>query len=134
MAEAIGVASSIAGLVALVAQITQLSYSYVVGVKNAPRTQKRYIQEISAFMDVLLRADQVSQDAEELGLVPKRPTSLSECAINDCIELLSSLKSTLERNSRRLLWPILEKELRSHIEGLERFRLIFSDFVSANIL
>lgn len=110
MAEVIGIASGIAGLVALAAQITKLSYSFVLDVKSASRTRKQFLQEVSAFTDILLRAEEVFQDAETLGLVPKRPVSLSDTAFADCRRQLSSLHSTLERHSesRRLLWPFLE--------------------------
>jgi hypothetical protein len=135
MAEAIGVASSIAGLVALAAQIAKLSYGYVQGVKNAPRTQKRYLQEVSAFMDVLLRLEESCQDAEVLSLAVARPASLSPSAIEECRAELKALQNLLERCfSARLLWPLYEKDLKCHIDGLHRFRLLFSDFLSANIL
>jgi hypothetical protein len=134
MAEAIGVAASLAGLVTLAVQITKLSYSYVSDVRNAPRTQKQYLQEVSAFTDVLLRAEQASQDAEDLGLVARRPASLSDSAISDCRKLLNSLQVELEKHSRRIFWPLSEKEVRKNIDALQRFRSIFADFVSANVL
>lgn len=40
MAEVIGLVASIAQLVTLTAQVTQLSYHYIIDVKDASRTQK----------------------------------------------------------------------------------------------
>jgi len=43
MAEGIGFASAIAGLVAHAAQITQLSYDYNSDIKNASKAWKLYL-------------------------------------------------------------------------------------------
>lgn len=134
MAEAIGLAASIASILQIAAQITQLSYSYVSDVKNAPKTQKQYLQELSAFTDVLFRAEQAIQEAEATGLLPSRPTSLNDEVLRDCRKNLSALHLDLEKRLRRLLWPFQEKELKKYIDVLHRFRAIFADFLSTNIL
>jgi len=134
MAEAVGLAGSIAGLVQIAASIARLSYSYVLDVMNAPKTQKLYLQEVSAFVDVLLRTEQALLESETAGLVPSRPATLSEAVIKDCQQQLTALQLELEKRVRRLLWPFQEKELRKHIDNLTRFRRMFADFVSANIL
>jgi hypothetical protein len=52
MAEAIGLAASIAGLLTLVGQVTALSYA-LSDIRNASKSQKLYLQEISALTEVL---------------------------------------------------------------------------------
>ena len=81
-------------------------------IKNAPKTQKQYLQEISAFTDVLFRAEQAIQEAEATGLLPARPTSLDDNVLKECQRTLSTLHLDLEKRLRRLLWPFQEKELK----------------------
>lgn len=134
MAEIIGLAASIAGLVQIAGQITKLSYSYITDIKNASRTQKQYLNEVSAFTDVLFRVEDGMQEVEASGLVAPRPPSLTAGVIDDCRIQLSSIHSELEKRLRKFIWPFQDKELKKHIDTLHRFRAIFSDLVSANIL
>ena len=134
MAEFVGLAASVSGLLEIASKITQLSYTYVCDVRNAPKTQKQYLQEVSAFTDTLFRTEQAIQEAEATGLVPARPASLSDDVLQDCHMTLCSLQMDLEKQLNRLLWPFQERELRKHINGLRRFRDIFTNFLPANIL
>lgn len=134
MAEIIGVVSGIANLATLAIQITTLSYRIVSDIRNASRTQKQYLQEVSALTAALLGAEQASHDAETLGLVIKRPDSLSESVMVDCREQLASLLSDLTRHSHRLRWLLLEEGLRKRIDAMQRLRNIFQSFITANIL
>ena len=77
MAEALGLVVNIAAVIQVAAEVAQLSYKYARDVKNAPRTQKEYLQEVSALMEVLFRVEQAVQDVEITGLLPDRPSSLS---------------------------------------------------------
>lgn len=130
MAEAIGVVSGIAQLVAIAVQITQLSYSYVSDVINAPRAQKTYLQEVSALTDVLFRLEQVIQDSEA---VTSRPGSLSDKVVSECHEQLALQRTKLEKHIHRLAWPFQDRELKKAIDDLHRFRGIFADYIVANI-
>ncbi|GMG15260.1 unnamed protein product [Aspergillus oryzae] len=58
MAEIIGLVASIGSLVQIAGQITKLSYSYVSDIKSAPKTQKHYLQEVSALTEVIEQADE----------------------------------------------------------------------------
>ncbi len=133
MAEAIGVASGIAQLVAVAVQITQLSYSYVSDVINAPRSQKAYLQEVSALTDVLFRLEQALQDSEAAGVVDARPGSLSDKVISECHKELTFQRSKLERHTNRLFWPFQDRELKKAVDDLHRFRGMFSDYIVAAI-
>jgi hypothetical protein len=133
MAEAIGIASGIAQLVAIAVQITQLSYSYASDVINAPRAQKTYLQEVSVLTDVLFRLEQALQDSEASGSVDARPGSLSEQAISECHQQLALQRSRLEKHIHRLVWPFQDRELKKAIDDLHRFRDIFAGYIVANI-
>jgi hypothetical protein len=57
MAEALGLVARIAAVIQVAAEIAQLSYKYARDVKNAPRTQKEYLQEVSDLIKVLFRVE-----------------------------------------------------------------------------
>jgi hypothetical protein len=128
MAEAIGLASAIAGLLTLIGQVTKLSYTFLSDIRSASKSQKLYLQEVSALTEVLLRIEQ-SFEVQELGVV--RP-SISTKALQDCQELLGSLKTSLEKvteSSSRIeklkssvKWPFDENEVKKLVGMLHRYR------------
>ncbi|KAL3461665.1 ankyrin repeat-containing domain protein [Aspergillus heterothallicus] len=134
MAEALGVAVNIAAVLQVATEIAQLSYSYARAVKNAPKTQKQYLQEVSALMEVLFRVEQAVQDAETTDLPSGRPPSLSDETLMDCYRALSNLQFDLLRRRSRFLQPFHEKEWRAHIDMLHKYRSLFADFVASCIL
>ncbi|KAJ7766224.1 ankyrin repeat-containing domain protein [Mycena metata] len=145
MAEVVGFASAIAGLVALAAQITSISYRYLSDVRDAKHTRSQYLAELSALTDTLLHAETAAVDAEHLDPSAPRPASLSAEVLEDCHNHLSSLKNNLEaraatssgsltRLKSSLTWPLEEQQMKKHIEMLHRFRSIFADYVSARTL
>ncbi|CAG7976735.1 unnamed protein product [Penicillium nalgiovense] len=135
MAEVVGLVASIAGLVQIAGQITKLSYSYVSDIKSAPKTQKLYLQEVSALTDVLFRVEKAIQEAESTGLkLPLCPSSLNEEALQECRRHLSVLHLDLDKRLRRLVWPFQEKEIKKYIDLLHRYRSVFADFLSTNIM
>ena len=129
MAEVIGFASAVAGLVTLVGQVTKLSYIFLSDIRGASKSQKLYLQEISALTEVLLRIEQAHEIQE---LDASRTFSISTKALQDCHELLGSLKTSLEKateSSSRfeklkssLKWPFEEKEVKRLVEMLHRYR------------
>jgi hypothetical protein len=128
MAEAIGLASAIAGLLTLIGQVTKLSYTFLSDIRSASKSQKLYLQEVSALTEVLLRIEQ-SLEVQELDVV--RP-SISTKALQDCQELLGSLKTSLEKvteSSSRIeklkssvKWPFDENEVKKLVGMLHRYR------------
>ena len=131
MAEAVGVAASIASLVQIAASIAKLSYTYGAEVVNARETQKRYVQEVSSFISVLFSTQQALLESESAGLAGSRPAALSDATIRNCEDELRTLESDLQKRTNRFTWPFQEKELKKHIEALGRFRQFFSDYVSS---
>jgi hypothetical protein len=135
MAELVGLLASIGGLVQLAGQITKLSYSYVSDIKSAPKTQKLYLQEVSALTDVLFRVEKAIRETETTGLgLPSCPSSLNEEALQECRRQLSVLHLDLDKRLRRLVWPFQEKEVKKYIDLLHRYRSLFADFLSINLM
>jgi hypothetical protein len=132
--EAVGLVASIAAVIQITAQVTQLSYSYFREVKNAPKIQKQYLQEVSALMDVLFRIETVIVETESTGLLPPRPASLDDEALMGCYEEISRLHYELQKRKSRILRPFQDKELKPHIDMLQQFRENISEYLSACIL
>ncbi|KAL0257966.1 hypothetical protein SLS55_007134 [Diplodia seriata] len=134
MADPIGIASGIAGLVTIAWQIVNLSHSYISDVRSADRSRARFEQELLALTSVLLQAEDACQEAESLGLVAPRPAALSANIVSESHVQLLDLRSELQKHSSRLIWPFREKELRKHVDALQRLNAIFSAFVTSNVL
>ncbi|OQD98950.1 hypothetical protein PENVUL_c068G04050 [Penicillium vulpinum] len=135
MAELVGLVASIGGLVQIAGQITKLSYSYVSDIKSAPKTQKLYLQEVSALTDVLFRVEKAIRETETSSLqLPSWPSSLNGEALQECRRHLSVLHLDLDKRLRRLVWPFQEKELKKYIDLLHRYRELFVDFLSINMM
>lgn len=134
MAEVLGLAANVAAVLQLASQVAQLSYKYARDVKNAPRTQKQYLQEVSALMEVLFRVEEAVQDAESTDLLPNRPSALSADSVMDCYKALSGLYFDLQKRRPRFLQPFHEREWRDHIDMLTKYRSLFMDFLSSCVL
>ncbi len=143
MAEVLGIASAIASLVTIAAQITTLSYGYISDIKSASKSQKAYLRELSALTDVLLRVDQALESTRAQKVL-NRAAAFSSGVMEECQKQLSDLKTTLERHvmedgrlkrlKSTLIWPFEEKEVKSHIDMIHKYRSIFADTMAADIL
>ena len=118
MAEVIGLASGVAGLVALSLQISQSSSMYVSDVINAPRTQRAYLYEILALSEVLFRLEEAIRDSEATGVSLKRGPAISEETLWECKRQLALQKSRLEQNRHRLTWPFRQLFERQYFVSL----------------
>jgi hypothetical protein len=134
MAEAVGLAASIASLVQIAASIAKLTYNYGTEVINAREAHKLYVQEVSAFISALLSTQQALLDSESVGLAKPRPPSLSDGTITKCYEELKFLEADLQQPRNRFSWPFQERELKKHFHVLARYRQIFSEYLSSATL
>lgn len=132
MAEAIGIASGIAQLLLLAAEITKVSYGYFRDVRKATQTQKSYLQEVSALTDVLFRLEYALCETEKLPQLNPRPASISRSTIAEWQKTLEAQKKRLEKHVSSFVWPFQDKDLRKAIDELHRMRNILSDFAIAN--
>lgn len=129
--EALNVVANIAAVIQLAVQVTQLSYSCAREIKNASKEQKQYLKEVSSLMDILFCVDeQIISDAEASRVPPPRPACLDDDALEDGHIQLSKLHFELEKRKSRLLRPFQDKELRPHINFLQKLRVTFSDYLS----
>ncbi|KAG8525700.1 uncharacterized protein KY384_000460 [Bacidia gigantensis] len=129
MAEALAVSSAIASLVTIVGQVSKLSYGFLSDVRNASKSQKMFLREVSALTEVFLRMEG-ALDVEQLDLL--RPSSGLRTALEDCQGLLLSLRRSLEKATEAesrvarfkssVRWPFDEKEVKGTVERLRRYR------------
>ncbi|KIJ28497.1 hypothetical protein M422DRAFT_189664 [Sphaerobolus stellatus SS14] len=141
MAELIGVIASIVQLASLAGDITRLSYGYLSDVKNASKSQKSYLRKVSALTDVLLRLEYALDSSPANVSLP----GIDRTILNECDEQLKKLKGELERKlsdrnrkmerlGMKIMWPFEEKDVKSHVEVLERYRGIFAAVVASHTL
>ncbi|CAG9956823.1 unnamed protein product [Clonostachys rosea f. rosea IK726] len=129
MAEALGIASGIAGLLSLAIEVTKLSYRYIHDVRSAKSTQKQYLREVAALTEVLLRMEEAAPAIEDQST--SAALLLPNDAIRGCETELQQLRAQLEKPLPGLLWPFKEKAITNHIEEIHRFRSIFSSSLSS---
>ena len=96
MSDPLSVAGSIAGLVGLAIQLSQVSYQYVASVKGSSRAWSSYIQELSALTSVLLQLQMASEVQERGSMLAIREPNVSKDAVNGCITELQQLKTKLD--------------------------------------
>ena len=131
MAEVLAVSSAIASLVTLVAQVSKLSYNLFSDVRNASKSQKKFLQEISALTEVFLQMEDALDVEPSIAL---RPFSQLRTTLEDSQELLSQVKHSLtkalgdesasSRIKSSMRWPFNEKEVRNTVERLRRHRCL----------
>jgi hypothetical protein len=144
MADPLSAIGSIAGLVSLAIQLSQLSFQYVSGVKGSSKAWSAYIQELSTLTTVLLKLQQASEHVDgqtTLHILPSPGVPAS--SIQECHKELDSLKSALseklkKRGLRRkleiLIWPFSESETQKKVLTLHQFSNLFGSALVADSL
>ena len=144
MADPLSTVGSIAGLVSLAIQLSQLSFKYVSSIKGSSKAWSSYIQELSTLTSVLLKLQQACEraGAQDLsfGLPAPGPSSDS---ILECHKELESLKTTLSDKLKKrglrgklemLSWPFSEPDTQAKILLLHRFSSLFESSIVADNL
>jgi hypothetical protein len=130
MAEALGVASGVAGLLSLTITVVDASYRYVSNVRNASKAVQAYFRELSTLKKVLVQLDEVVHNPEITDLLSARRSFLSTDGIDDCKSELERLHQKLKKRKadnafNRLTWPFAEEDTRKIVEVLHRYQNIF---------
>ena len=131
MAEVLALSSAIASLVTLVGQVSKLSYEFLSDIRNASKSQKMFLQEVSALIQVFLQMEDALDVEPSVAL---RPSSQLTSTLKDSQDLLSQLKhsltkatggeSAVSRIKSSMRWPFNEKEVKSTVERLRRHRCL----------
>jgi len=142
MAEAIGIASGIAGLLSLTITVINVSYQYVSNARGASKSISAYLQELASLKTLLVKLDEIAHSLDTLEIFRElSPVLLSITSIGQCQIVLDQLHSKLQKQStgnlllsrlNQLSWPFAEGETRRLIETIHRHRSTFETILSAN--
>lgn len=130
MAEVLGIASGIAGLVSLTIEIFSISYKYIHGVSDASSSLRRFVSELENLKIVLAQVEKMTKETHQKDIFGDDGSCL--LSIKDSNEYLIMLRkvhnklterqldSSLRRKIKALTWPFSEKETRDLAESLHR--------------
>ncbi|RPB13084.1 hypothetical protein P167DRAFT_573828 [Morchella conica CCBAS932] len=132
MAEAIGLAASIIGVVQITGSLVSLGYNYLGGVRDVSNELRKLVDELHSLAQVLLVLRDHARDDILL-----QPTALQR--LNDqngplprCALELKTLQGKLEPKLglrgmvKYLLWPLKEKETLQYIDSIKRYKSLFN--------
>lgn len=128
MAEAIGVAASIAGLVQVIATVYGLIHTYAGGVNRADKDRQELLEELKTLSLLVVHLqDEVRENWEgspALQALCSRDGVLQGCALECAVEL-KRLEDRFKHKNRflsRLKWPLQAGETKEYVEKIERFK------------
>ena len=148
MADPLSTAASVAGLVSIAIQLSQLSFQYVSSVKGSSKAWSSYIQELSALTSVLLKVQLASDAADTTGkdllaMMSGLALGISSSAVLECAAELNQLRAVMaEKLQKRgirgrlemLAWPFSEPDTERRVQALHRFTTLFSSSLVADNL
>lgn len=142
MAEALGLASAVAGLVSLAIEVSRISFEYASGVRHASKAVSDYLRELSALTSVILRLQNATTRPEVRNALEDLPAEPADPSILECMGDMTRLKTKLEKYTgnglrmkiKTLLWPFEEKETRKLAEMFQRYCSILEAMISADTL
>ena len=140
MAEAVGLAASIAGLVAVALKVSGLCHEYFSEVMDAQEDIKRLVSEISALASLL---EPLSAPAEASKISQASDSNSISQLVQQCTEMLARLQGKLQHlsntgrrpNSKTqrfrnligsskssLKWPFKKEGTQERIQAIERLK------------
>ena len=142
MAEVLGIASGVAGLISLTIEVFGISYKYVHGVRDASSSVRQFLTELEALQKVLFRVDQVAKKTDErkvFGDTGSCLLSLEES--KEYYELLQKIRDDLQQRQtpssirnrlKALTWPFSEKDTLALTNSLHRHLEIYNVALSVD--
>ena len=144
MAEVLGIASGIAGLLSLTIEVYSTSAHYISGVKNASASVHEVLRELKALKNILSELDQASERIKSEKIFRDRLSSLLS------VDNSEEYRGVLERLQAKLLkqasltgvslklkncaWPFSEEKTRRTVDVLQRHVGIFSQALTIDAL
>lgn len=130
MTEAIGLAASIISVIQLTNQVADLSWGYIVSVKEASNSIHGLRDELSNLSKVLGAIPDYAEDSKQaatLEMLNGKDGLLQKCA-EDLRKLQVKLepKSGVKQMIENLKWPLKETETSRYISQIGRYKSLFS--------
>ena len=135
MAEVLGIASGVAGLMSLTIEVFQISYDYIDKVHNASTTIRRFLGELQDLKAVLIKFEQMIKNTDDQGIFgDDQSCLLSIGESNEYVHLLDSIRHKLEKRRadgsfrqklKALTWPFSDDKTLGLIQALHRHLEIY---------
>lgn len=134
MAEALGIASGIAGLLSLTIEVYRISATYVSGVHGATKAIHDLLRELKHLKKVLLELDELATSLNGEDLFGAKPSSLQK--VEDAAEYQDTLREMCQKLQERmkgsrlsvklksLTWPFTETKTNAIVAVLRRYLAI----------
>ena len=137
MAEAVGLAASIVGLITIASKVTKLC-SYFSEATNAREDIKQLISEVSSLADLL---EPLSAPAEASRISQSPDSDSMSQLVNQFTEILEQLQGELQAQVKKsdsktrnlvgslktsLKWPFKKEDTRDRIQKIERLKTALS--------
>jgi ankyrin repeat domain-containing protein 50 len=140
MAEVLGLASGIAGLLSLTIEVYATTAKYIGAVKNASSTIQSILRELKSLKTVLTELDKLVEQADFQDVFRDRDSSfLSIEDSEEYKEILERIKAKLLKQAslsgfsgklKTLVWPFSEERTMRMVEILRRHVSIFGQALS----
>ena len=148
MAEAIGLAASVVGILTLACQVTALSYKYLNNVKNASKDVEDLrlkLTSLSGILAAIHRCEVVNEVTLSNGRdTGQNPLTVIETSLQQCTGVMEEMKLKLENKSinkyesakaalgviESLKWPLKEKEMKDYTKKPQGFKSTFTLAIS----
>ncbi len=131
MAEVLGIASGIAGLLSLTVEVIQISSTYINGVRGSSSTVQRFLKELENLRSVLAKIHDMTKKIDGIQVFGDNGDSclLSIQEGKLYLELLVNVRNKLDARAtdgsfrkklKALMWPFSEERTLALIESLHR--------------
>lgn len=149
MAEVVGLVASIIGIAQLTGKLVQVEYDYIGGVKDAPSTLRKLVDELQSLSKVLTILQGHARKDKSLKFTALQSLNGQNgplVGIHRELEKLllklkpggkglrSSISWRLKGTISKLKWPLEEGETLEHIARIERYKSTFQLALSADHL
>ena len=134
MAEALGAASAVAGLLSLSGKVLAEGYDIISTVHRAPKELRELLKEVASLSTLLDHLSSLPDETRDPEYADARLKDLAQAGqIRECEESLLLVRKSIEKCQavkgeqvknlgRRMLWPFKEKETKETLGRLARIR------------
>lgn len=137
MAEVLGIASSVAGLISLADVVVTKGYKFIKDTKDAEETVRKIVHEVNMVYGVLhsLRSVAFSLEEERGGTDP----SLQIYWIEESFQTLESVRKALDKTTpsipvsklEKFKWPLKKSESKELLVEVQRHKATLTLAISA---
>jgi hypothetical protein len=128
MAEVLGVASSVAGLITLADIVVRKGYKFLKEVKEADKTVKKLVDEVNNLAGILHSLHNIVETLEEDGSGFDPSTQIHY--VESCYQTLNKLRAHFDKalprtpmsKIDRIVWPLKQSHTKELLEEIGRHK------------